>query len=82
MTNSAFLSTGEASFPILLGAANSGHGPDAQKRIISALMLCNLADMVAVARLNLDGEATDRPLYDWQWFLGALRALLKKTNLS
>ena len=64
------ISTGEASIPILLGAANSAHGLGVQ--VISALMLCNLADMAGVAKLNLDGEASDRLLDDWRWFLGAL----------
>jgi hypothetical protein len=67
------LSTGEASFPILLGAANSGHGLDTQEQIISALLLCNLADMAGVPKLEFDGEAADRLLDDWQWYLGALR---------
>lgn len=64
------LSTGEASMPILLGTINSGESYDDRKRIISALMLFNLADIAGT--IDMDGEATDRLLGDWQWFMGAL----------
>jgi hypothetical protein len=64
------LSTGEASIPILLGTINSGESYDDRKRILSALVLCNLADIVGT--FDVDGEATDRLLGDWQWFMGAL----------
>lgn len=64
------LSTGEASIPIHLDAINSGESHDDRKRIISALALCNLADMVGT--FDVDGEATDRMLGDWQWLIGAL----------
>ena len=64
------LSTGEASVPILLGAINRGESYDDRKRIISALALCNLADLVGT--FDVDGEATDRLLGDWRWFMGAL----------
>jgi hypothetical protein len=64
------LSTGEASLPILLGAIHSGKSHDDRKRIISALALCNLADLAGT--FDVDGEATDRLLGDWRWFMGAL----------
>jgi len=64
------LSTGEASVPILLGAINSGVSHDDRRKIISALALCNLADMVG--SFPIDGESTDRLLGDWRWFMGAL----------
>jgi hypothetical protein len=64
------LSTGEASVPIFLGAINSGESHEDRKRIISALALCNLADMAGT--FDIDGEATDRLLGDWYWLMGAL----------
>ncbi len=64
------LSTGEASIPILQSAINFGASQDDRKRILSALAMCNLADMVGT--FDIDGEATDRLLGDWRWFMGAL----------
>ena len=64
------LSTGEASIPILQSAINFGASQDDRKRILSALAMCNLADMVGT--FDVDGEATDRLLGDWRWFMGAL----------
>ena len=65
------VSTGEASFPILLNAISSQENLDAQKRIISTLALCNLADIVGT--FDVDGEATDRLIDDWQWLLGSIQ---------
>jgi hypothetical protein len=64
------LSTGEASVPILMGAINCGESHEDRKRIISAITLCNLADLIGT--FDVDGEATDRILGDWRWFMGAL----------
>jgi hypothetical protein len=70
------LSTGEASFPILLNAVRSQKTSGEQKRIVSTLALCNLADIVG--SFKVDGDATDRIIDDWQWLLGALEHCKKK----
>ena len=64
------LCTGEASYPILLRAASLGDSLDAKKRVVSALLLCNLADIAAT--FDVDGETIDKLVCDWKWFLEAL----------
>jgi hypothetical protein len=73
------LSTGEASYPILVRAANSlGEDPDDQMRVISALMLCNLADMAGIFDANgdtiIDGYTIDLLIDDWELLDEELRA--------
>lgn len=65
------ISTGEASKPILVRATGYPNLPAAEsKRLISALMVCSLADMVGT--FEVDGDATDTLIKDWQWYLDAL----------
>jgi hypothetical protein len=72
------LNTGEASYPILLRAAHSllrgtlhdDHRAEDQKRIISALVICTLADMAGT--FKVDGETVDKLLKDWRWFCEAI----------
>ena len=67
------LSTGEASYPILLRAANSlGNNTDDQKQIISAIMWLNLADMAGTPGLDMTMEDVKKTISDWKWFLDAL----------
>ena len=65
------LSTGEASYPILLQSADSaGYDPNEQMRVISALMMCNLPDMAGI--FPLDGATVNKVVDDWEWFRAAL----------
>jgi len=72
------LNTGEASYPILLRAAHSllrgtlhdDQRAEDQKRIISALVICTLADMAGT--FKVDGETVDKLLRDWRWFCEAI----------
>jgi hypothetical protein len=67
------LSTGEASYPILLRAANSvGNYKDDQKRLISAIMWLNLADMAGTPGLDLRSNDIRKIVTDWGWFLDAI----------
>ncbi len=66
------ISTGEASAPILLRAAESVQDPDSQKQVISALFLFTLADMAGIPKLRLNGKDTDKLIVDWEQFLAAL----------
>lgn len=66
------LGTGEASYPILLRAANSmGEDLDTRIRIISALMLFNLADMCGV--FNVDGANAVKLVEDWRWMFEKIK---------
>jgi hypothetical protein len=65
------LSTGEASYPILLRAARPVLSTLQPQHVLSALMMCNLADMVGTFRV--DGQAVDRLVHDWEWMLRALK---------
>jgi hypothetical protein len=65
------LSTGEASYPILLQSADSaGYDPKEQLRVVSALMMCNLPDMAGI--FPLDGVTVGMVVDDWEWFRSAL----------
>jgi hypothetical protein len=67
------LSTGEASYPILLRPAHSlGHSLFDQKRIISAIMWLNLADMAGTPGIDLFSYDLHKVLNDLEWFLNAL----------
>ena len=67
------LSTGEASYPILLRPAHSlGHSIYDQKRIISAIMWLNLADMADTPGIELNAYDLQKVLNDLDWFLKAL----------
>jgi hypothetical protein len=67
------LSTGEASYPILLRPANSlGDDPFDQKRIISAIMWLNLADIAGTPGIELIPYDLHKVLNDLEWFLNAL----------
>jgi len=67
------LSTGEASYPILLRAANSlGNNVDDQRQILSAVMWLNLADMAGTDGLELTIDDIKKTISDWRWFLDAL----------
>lgn len=67
------LSTGEASYPILLRPANSlGDDPFDQKRIISAIMWLNLADIAGTPGLELNPYDLNKVFNDLEWFLNAL----------
>jgi hypothetical protein len=67
------LATGEASYPILLRAANSlGNNLDDRKRIISAIMWLNLADIAATLGPDLTMSDVKKIIEDLNWFLAAL----------
>ncbi|HSB00861.1 MAG TPA: hypothetical protein VLE49_09435 [Anaerolineales bacterium] len=67
------LSTGEASYPILLRAANSvGNDPDDKKKILSALMWLNLADMAGTPGLVLNPDDLRKVFEDWKWLCHAI----------
>jgi hypothetical protein len=73
------LSTGEASYPILLGAATSlGNSFEDQKRTISAIMWLNLADMAGTPGLDLNTEDLNKIIGDWKWYLEALQICADK----
>ncbi len=67
------LSTGEASYPVLLRAANSlGNDLYSQSQIISAMMWLNLSDVAGTPGIELNSEDLNKLIYDWHWFLKAL----------
>jgi hypothetical protein len=67
------ISTGEGSYPILLRAANSlGSHFDDQKRILSAIMWLNLADMAGTPGLVLSAADVKKVIHDWEWMLNAI----------
>ena len=73
------LCTGEASYPILLRAATSlGSNPDDQKRIISAMMWLNLADMAGTPGLELQSDDVDKLVNDWKWTIETLDTSIEK----
>jgi hypothetical protein len=73
------LSTGEASYPILLRPVNSlGDDKFDQKRIISAIMWLNLADMAGTRGLVLTADDLRKVLDDWQWFMQAVDLCSKR----
>ncbi len=65
------LSTGEASFPILLRSASPTESIETQLRIISALLLCNISDIAGT--FAIDGETIEKLIYDWEWYKNALK---------
>ena len=70
------LSTGEASYPILLTAMHSlGDSLEDRRRILSAMMLFNLADMAGV--FKVDGETVDKIIDDWEWVIEAVSYCVK-----
>jgi hypothetical protein len=67
------LSTGEASYPILLRAIKSlGNNADDQKQIISAIMWLNLADMAGTASLVVTADDLKKFIHDWEWLLNVI----------
>jgi hypothetical protein len=67
------LSTGEASYPILLRAANSlGNNIDDQKQILSAIMWLNMADIAGTPGLVITIEDIKKIIQDWKWMLNVL----------
>jgi len=78
------LSTGEASYPILLGAASSlGNSVEDQCRTISAIMWLNLADMAGIPGLHLTGKDLKKVITDWEWYQSALsRSAVKNERLD
>ena len=67
------LCTGEASYPILLNATTSLSNLDAdKKKIISAIMWLNLADIVGTLSSHLTLDTVNNVIDDWEWYLKAL----------
>ncbi len=65
------LSTGEASYPILLRTARSvENNIKEQKKILTGLFLTNLADIAG--SIDLDGNTADKAIADYEWFLNAI----------
>ena len=77
------LSTGEASYPILLRAANSlGYKNEDAARVISAIMWVNLADMAGTPGLEVNNQDITNIVYDWQWFMKALEESQPEKSLE
>lgn len=67
------LSTGEASYPIILNAVSTwGKSCDLQKRIISAIMWLNIADICGVVGLTIYEHDLMKVMDDWQWYMDTL----------
>lgn len=65
------LSTGEASYPILLHTARSAENNiKEQKKILAGLFLTNLADMAG--SFDLDGNTANTAIDDYEWFNNAI----------
>ena len=60
------LTTGEASYPILMRAISETQTLQPQQ-VISAVALCNLADMIGT--FDIDGETVRKLKDDWEWVL-------------
>lgn len=76
------LATGEASYPILMRAANSlGNQPEAQEQILSALMWLNLADIAGTPNVILTPADIRKVVYDWQWMLDTFAEARKKPEM-
>jgi hypothetical protein len=77
------LSTGEASYPILLRAANSlGYKTEDSARVISSIMWLNLADMVGTPNLDINKEDLSKTIYDWKWFMERLEEASSEKRLE
>lgn len=76
------LSTGEASYPILLRTIESASTSiETQKEALTALLLCNLADIAGTISLQMD--TVDTIFEDWKWLLRALdHCAEKKMDVS
>lgn len=73
------LGTGEASYPILIGAATSlGAAIDNQVRTVSSILWLNVADMAGVENLNMTSDDLERVISDWQWYIDALNTCYQK----
>lgn len=71
------ISTGEASYPILLRAIHSmNEAPETRIKILSALMVFNLADMAGI--IDVDGEITDMLIADRQFMINAINDCAEK----
>ncbi|HWQ46919.1 MAG TPA: hypothetical protein VN376_08635 [Longilinea sp.] len=67
------LSTGEASYPILLNAISSwSNSPDLQKRAILSIMWLNIADMAGVPGFTIQDRDVAKVLDDLQWYMEAM----------
>jgi hypothetical protein len=76
------LSTGEASYPILLNSITHSDDVDDQIKIITALMLLNLADIAATVPV-LSEEIIEKLKQDYEWFTENLRTYARiKTEAS
>jgi len=67
------LSTGEASFPILLNAISSwSNSCDLQKRAVLSIMWVNMADMAGVIGLKILDQDLIKVMKDGKWYLNVL----------
>lgn len=75
------LSTGEASYPILLRTATSlGSAVEDEKRTVSAIMWLNLADIAGTAGIDLHKEDLIKIIDDWKWFIRAIEKCADKNQ--